>query len=118
MTEILNLDEVVAAIRTASDRIANGVAVCDKRYVAWLEADGAYDKAFAQAFLGHEGPQTEKRYAAEVATADLRHARDVADAAYRYADRQARALDSSLRAWQSVGKAVVAMYSAAGVTER
>jgi len=38
MTEILNLDEVVAAIRKASDRIGDGVKVCNERYVAWTKA--------------------------------------------------------------------------------
>jgi hypothetical protein len=43
-----------------------------------------------------------------------RHERDVADAAHRFADRQARALENELRALQSVGASIRAMYGVAG----
>lgn len=116
MTE-LNPVVVETAIRTCSDRIAKGVIVCDERYRAWKEADQAYDLAFAHAYLHHEGPSHEKKFGAELATAKERGARDVADAAYRYADRQARALENELRAWQSLNASMRAMYAVAGVGE-
>lgn len=117
MTEI-NPVTVEQAIRTCSERIAKGVIVCDERYRMWKEADQAYDLAFAHAYLNHDGPSHEKKFGAELATAKERAVRDVADAAYRYADRQARALENELRAWQSVGASLRAMYSVAGVGER
>lgn len=106
------------AIRTVAARIADGVMVCDKRYRVYLDADRAYDAAFAHAYMAHQGPAHEKRYAAELATQPERTARDIADAAYRYADRQAKALQDELRAWQSVGASVRAMYAVAGTGER
>ncbi len=106
---------VEQAVRACSDRIANGVIVCDKRYTAFLEADHTYDLAFAHAYMAHPGAAHEKRYAAEIATEAQRKARDVADAAYRFADRQAKALEAELRAWQSVGASVRSMYATAGV---
>lgn len=114
----LNPAEIEANIRRVSDRIANGVKVCDERYRAFLEADHDYDVAFAHAYMNADGPQTEKKYRAELETVLERKARDAADAAYRYADRMAKALESELRALQSVNKSVIGLYSTAGVGER
>lgn len=102
-------------IRELSNRIAKSAHVCNERYGAFMDTDRDYDKAFAQAYLGHDGPQAEKRYAAEVATTAEREARDVADAAYRYADRLSRALQSELMAYQSLNKSILAQYQVAGV---
>lgn len=118
MTTPFNPVDVEAAIRTISERIAKGVSVCDKQYRAFLSADHEYDLAYAAAYLAADGPQHERKYRAELATAKLRRDRDVADAAYRYADRQAKALEAELRAMQSVGASVRAMYAVAGVGER
>ncbi|WP_202939907.1 hypothetical protein [Rothia amarae] len=68
--------------------------------------------------MSFEGPQQEKRYAAVRATAAEKEALDVADAAYRYADRLARSLQAELMSYQSVNRSVLATYSAAGVGER
>jgi hypothetical protein len=110
----LNPVQIENAIRDCANRIATGVRVCGAQYEAFLEADRDYDRAYATAYLRHDGPQTEKRYAAEVATYEERKKRDVMDAAYRYADRQAKALESELRAWQSVGASVRSMFGVAG----
>lgn len=114
MSAPINPVDIESAIRKIADRIARGVLVCDERYRAHLDAQRDYDAAYARAYLEHDGPAHEKRYAAELATEQQRTARDVADAAYRYADRQAKALDAELRAWQSVGASVRAMYNVAG----
>ena len=106
--------DVEAAIRKVSDHISKGVAVCDERYRLMLQAEHRYDVAYAQAYLGHAGPAHEKKYAAELATQRERHDRDEADAAHRYADRRARALENELRALQSVGASIRAMFGAAG----
>lgn len=118
MAEVLTPDEVLTAMRAASDQIARGVRVCDERYRAYLEADRACDQAYARAYLAHEGPQTEKRHAAELGSAREREARDAADAAYRYAKDRARALELELGALQSANRSVLALYGAVGVTER
>lgn len=110
----LNPVEIETAIREVSTRIAKGVTVCSNTYAAFLDADRMYDRAFAKAYMAHEGPQTEKKYAAELATGEERAVRDEKDAAYRYADRQSRALMEELRALQSVGASVRMAYSVAG----
>jgi hypothetical protein len=89
--------------------------VCSERYAAFLDADRAYDQAFAHAYLDADGAAHERKYVAEVATAGEREARDRTDAAYRYADRQAKALELELRAYQSLGASVRSMYAVAGV---
>jgi hypothetical protein len=114
MSEVWNPAEVEQRIKEISDRISKGVGVCDERYRAHLEAERLYDAAFALAYLDHPGAAHEKKYAAELATHAEREKRDVADAAYRYADRTARALESELRAMQSVGASIRAMYATAG----
>lgn len=114
MTEVLSPVSVETAIRECANRIANGVKVCSDRYREFLQADHDLDVAYARAFLAHEGPQTEKRYAAELATESQRSKRDTADAAYRYADRQNRALHAELDAYRSIGASVRQAYSVAG----
>lgn len=112
--DVLNPVTIEARIRDISERIANSAAVCNERYKAFLTADHDYDLAFARAYMSHTGPAHEKKYDAEIATEDERKDRDVADAAYRYADRLAKALESELRAYQSIGASVRAMYQVAG----
>lgn len=114
MTSPLNPVDIESSIREVSNRIGRGVMVCDERYRAFLAADSAYDAAYAKAYLSADGPAHRVKFEAEIATKQLRDARDAADAAYRYADRQAKALEAELRAWQSVGASVRAMFSVAG----
>jgi hypothetical protein len=103
------------AIRDCAVRIGNGVRVCADRYAAFLAADHACDLATARAYVAcSDRPAHERRYLAEIATEMERVARDVADAAYRHAERQAKALDAELRAWQSVGASLRVQYGVAG----
>lgn len=105
---------VEQSIRDCARHIAKGVGICADAYRAFVDADRMYDRAFAQAYMAHDGAAHEKKYAAELATFAERTARDAADGAYRYADRQARALESELRAWQSVGASIRQAYGVAG----
>jgi len=110
--EVLNPVQVEQAIKHCADRIARGVRVCSEKYAEKLAAERSYDKAFARAYLHYEGAAHERRYAAELATAEAREERDAADVAYRYAASTARALEDELRALQSVNKSLVSMYGA------
>lgn len=113
-TSVLNPVDIENAIRETAERISNSVRVCTVRYETFLTADREYDRAFAQAYMNADGPAHEKKYTAELATYEERSTRDVADAAYRYADRLAKALDLELRAYQSIGASVRTMYATAG----
>lgn len=109
-----NPQQIEEAIRRCADRISRSVTVCGERYEAFLHADRALDQAYATAYLEAEGPAHEKKYAAELATKAEREERDLADAAYRYAERTSKAIEAELRAWQSVGASVRSMYQVAG----
>jgi hypothetical protein len=112
--EVLNPVDIEHGIRACADRIHEGVKVVTQRERIYREATRVYDRAYAHAYLAAEGPAHEKKYRAELATAPERDARDVAEVAFRHAERTARAVEAELRAWQSVGASVRAMYSAQG----
>lgn len=112
--EVLNPVQIETSIREVADRIARGVRVVSDRYAEFLAADRGYDQAFARAYMAADGPAHERKYAAELATAAEREARDRADVAYQYARSTARALEDQLRAYQSVGASVRAIYGVAG----
>lgn len=114
MTDVLNPVQVESSIREVADRIAKGVRVVSDRYAEYLTADRAYDQAVARAYMAHDGPAHERKYAAELATAREREARDTADVAYQYARSTARALEDQLRALQSVGASIRQVYGVAG----
>lgn len=113
-TEAFNPVQVERAIRDAANDIAKSVTECADAYAKFLRADRDYDRAYARAYMEHKGPAHEKKYAAELATYTEREQRDVADAAYRYADRRAKAREAELRALQSVGASVRSQYAVAG----
>lgn len=114
MSDVLNPVQIEQEIRSTADRIYNGVKVCSERYAEFVEAEDTFDRAFAQAYMEHDGPAHEKKYAALLATTEQKDALNIADTAYRHADRKAKALDAVLRAWQSVGASVRSMYGTAG----
>lgn len=113
-----NPASVEAAIYEAAQRIAKGVTICSAAYGSFLQADAAYDRAFAVAYLNAEGPAHERRYRAELESVIERTARDVADAAYRLTDRTNKAIQSELDALRSIGTSVRQAYQSAGVGER
>lgn len=110
--EPLNPVMIENAIRECSTRIAKGVRVVTGAEREFLAADRVYDRAYARAFLDHEGAQTEKRYAAELATAEEREARDIAYLAFKHAQRTADAIGDELRSLQSINKSMVSIYGA------
>lgn len=114
MNAPVNPAVVEDAIRTCAQRISKSVTVCGAAYESFLTADRDYDRAFARAYLAAEGPAHERKYRAELDTSRERQDRDVADAAYRYAERTSKAVEAELRAWQSVGASVRSMFGVAG----
>jgi hypothetical protein len=112
MSDVLNPVAVEQAIRDLSNRISNGVRVVSDRHRDFLDADREYDQAYARAYMAADGAAHERKYTSELATKAERERRDAADVLFRYADRQAKALENELRAWQSIGASVRALYSA------
>lgn len=112
--EVLNPVAIETRIRQVSDDIAAGVKVVTARYDAYLRADHAYDLAVAAIQDGWEGAAWKCEAAVTLGTVAERKARDRAEVVYKYADRRAKALESELRAYQSVGASVREMYRTAG----
>lgn len=110
----LNPVQIEEHIRELVNRIARGIQVCSKRYSEFLEADRLFDREYAQAYLAADGSIKDKEQKARLETMPAREERDIADAAYRHADRLAKALDLELRAYQSLGASVRQMYANAG----
>ena len=112
MSEVLNPVDVERAIRETANDIARGVRVVSDAEKEARRTRVVYDRAFAGAYLAADGPAHEKKYRAELATKAERDAMEIAELAFRHAERQSRALDGKLRAYQSIGASVRQMYAA------
>lgn len=110
----VNPVEVEENIRKQANLVAQGVRVVSERLGAFREAERVYDLAFAKAYAAYTGPAHMRKYAAEIETTELRQQRDLAEVAWRHAERTARAAETQLSAWQSIGKSVTQMFGAAG----
>lgn len=110
----LNPVEVEDIIFNISNRIAKGVSVVSKREDTYMTAKRAYDRAVAVAVLEAEGTVLEKKAKVELAVVEERDAMDLAYSAWRFADRQARALSLQLDAVRSIGASIRNMYQVAG----
>lgn len=113
MSAPINPVDVENTIRETANEIARNVRVVSDAEREARRTRVAYDRAFAHAYLAADGAAHEKKYRAELGTRSERDAMEIADLAYRHAERQARALESKLRAFQSVGASVRQMYGAA-----
>ncbi|MFD3426056.1 hypothetical protein [Nocardia fluminea] len=113
-TEALSPVQIEGRIREVANQIAQGVEESTRTYTEFQDAESEYNLEYAKAFLAATGAQYEKRYKADVATYELREKMNVAKIAYRHADRKAKALESELRAYQSVGASIRAAYKVAG----
>lgn len=102
--------QIETNIRMCAERIHRGVTIVGAAEVKARQARHTYDVAYAHAYLDAEGPAHERRYSAELSTQDVRKSVDVAELAYRHAERTAKAVEAELRAWQSVGASVRLMY--------
>lgn len=111
MADVLNPVDIEQRMQEISRRIHAGVTVVTNAEAEFRKSDQRYDLAFAHAYMRHDGPAHEKKYAAEIATEKPRADRDVAELAFKHAERTAKALEAELRAWQSVGASIRAMYA-------
>jgi hypothetical protein len=107
---VLNPVDLEQKIQEISRRIHSGVHVVTKAEQDAREKRRLYDLAYARAYQAFKGPAHEKRYAAEEATTEQRGVAEDAEVVFRHAERTARALENELRATQSIGASVRAMY--------
>jgi hypothetical protein len=113
-TDILNPADVESTIWAVSNQIAKGVAVVSSAEQAASKARRVYDLAYAQSYLAASGPAHEKKYRAEIDTAQQRADAEIAEVAFEHAKRQMRALEGRLSAFQTISKSIIAMFGAAG----
>lgn len=111
MSAPLNPADIEQAIRETANDIARGVRVVSAAEAEAREKARIYDRAFAAAYLAAEGPAHEKKYRAELATAAERDAAEIAELAFKHAERTAKSLEAKLRAYQSVGASIRTMFS-------
>jgi hypothetical protein len=114
----INPVEVEQQMLQVLNRISNGIGIRGQLYSEFSDADREYDRQYALAYTTATGPAHMLKYLAELATSGARLERDVADAAYRDAERRAKALETELSALQTIMKSILASYGAAGVGER
>ena len=111
-TEVLNPVDAERKIQELSDRIAKGVGVITSAERDARTKKRAYDLAYAHAYKKAEGPVHERRYTADILTMAQREEADIADIAFKHAERTAKALEKELMAWQSINSSLRAMYGA------
>lgn len=112
VSDVLNPVDLERQILDIKNRCHNGVQIFTQKHGAFLEAETEYEHARSVAFLEHDGPQTEKRHAAEVAAYDKRKAMDFARVEFEYTKRKLEVYIAELSALQNLNKGVRAMYSA------
>lgn len=95
---------------------ARGIVVARDSYEAYLAAEKAYKRAYARAYMKHQGPQTEKKVAANIADEVMaaEDDRDVKDVAYKYAKDNNELSTDKLEAMRSVGASVRKAYENTG----
>lgn len=110
----LNPVEVEAGIRKIARMIHHGVKTVSDTEFDFRKKDAEHARVLARAYINHDGPAHEKKYAAEIHGDVIvaRDLRDVAELAFRHADRRQRALIEQLGALRSIGASVRAMYGA------
>jgi hypothetical protein len=114
VSDVLNPADAEAKVREISDRIAAGVRIVSAAEREAKAKRRAFDLAYAHAYKRAEGPVHERRYEADIATMPHREEAEVAELAFRHAERTAKALEKELFAWQSILNSVRAMYNTAG----
>lgn len=111
---VLNPVDVEAAIRDAVAEVVQGVDQYTIRLREYREAERLFDLAWARAYMSKAGPVEERKQNAVIVTEAEKLALDVAEVAFKYVDRRLRAAESTLSAYQTLSKSVMAMYGAAG----
>jgi hypothetical protein len=109
---VLNPADVERKIEETISRIASGVGVVTAAERAARARKRDFDLAYAHAYKRAEGPVHERRYTADIMTMAQREEADIAEIAFRHAERTAKALEKELIAWQSISSSIRVMYGA------
>ena len=87
---------------------------CRARLEAYRNAQWKFDQRWAATYLNADGPVEERKQKCVLACATEQANLDVAEVAYKFAERKARAAESTLSAYQTLSRSITAMYGAAG----
>lgn len=112
-TQVHNPVSVERKIEDTVNRIAKGVSIVTSAERNAREKKRQFDLAYAHAYKKAEGPVHLRKYEADILTMAQREEADVAEIAYKHAQRTAEAVERELFAWQSILNSVRAMYGAA-----
>lgn len=107
---------VETRIQQLVDALSKALVTWKKSFGIWKTAERDYDVAFAKAKINvsSDVPYNDRGHHATVATIKEREAKDVAEEAFKYAEKCLDATRSALSAWQSIGKSVTDAYRNAG----
>ena len=111
---VLNPVEVEQAIRRAVETLAEAVPIVTERLAAYRKAEREFDLAWARVYVSTKGPVEERKQQCVLATQAEKEALDIAEVAWKFAERKTRAAESTLSAYQTLSRSVTAMYGAAG----
>lgn len=111
MSAPLNPAQIEENIRTCAERIHEGVKIVTARERVFRKARREYEHMYHRAYLDAPGPAHTKKSQAEIVTKDMRERAEEAEVEFRYAERAAKAVENELRAWQSVGASIRAMFA-------
>jgi len=114
MAEVLNPVAIEQAIREAVATVTEGVEQVTIRLSAFREAERKFDLKWAKTYMSSTGPVEQRKQTCIIETEEEKLALDLAEVAYKYADRRTRAAESTLSAYQTLSKSVTAMYQTAG----
>ncbi len=105
-----NPADIERRLEELANRIAKGVTIISNAEREARAARRDFDLAYAHAYKRSEGPVNERKYAADIDTMPHRERAEIAELAFRHAERTAKALEKELIAWQSIGSSVRTMY--------
>ena len=105
----VDLENQIIAVKNTCHK---GVQIFTDKHAAFLDAETAYEHARANAFLEWDGPQTEKRHAAELGSAQERKAMNRARVEFEYTKRKLDVYMAELSALQNLNKGVRTAYAA------
>lgn len=117
MARVVNPVDIERGILDAVTEVARGVDEYSRTLSLMLDAQHAFDLAWARAYEAKTGPVEERKQRCVLATEEEQRALNIATVAHKYVDRRLKAAESRLSAYQTLSKSVTAMYGAAGQGE-
>jgi hypothetical protein len=112
VSDALNPVELEQQILDMKNRCYTGAKILKEKNAEFLDSKTAYEKIKSQAFMDHDGPQTEKRHAATLAAYEARKNLDRAQVEFEYTETLLKVCLADLMALQNLNRGVRTMYNA------